>query len=60
MLFSLKQIEGLEFVFIDLPKFKPQNRAEKKLHELCLHFLTEINASTKAGERVDEFEMSNG
>jgi predicted transposase/invertase (TIGR01784 family) len=41
-----KQIEGLEFVFIELPKFKPQNRAEKKLHELWLRFLTEINEST--------------
>jgi predicted transposase/invertase (TIGR01784 family) len=42
-----KQIEGLEFLFVELPKFKPQNRAEKKLHELCLRFLTEINESTK-------------
>jgi len=41
-----KQIKGLEFVFIELPKFKPQNRAEKKLHELWLRFLTEINEST--------------
>jgi len=44
---SEKQIEGLEFIFIELPKFKPQNRAEKKLHELWLRFLTEINESTK-------------
>jgi len=42
-----KQIEGLEFIFIELPKFKPLNRAEKKLHELWLRFLTEINESTK-------------
>jgi predicted transposase/invertase (TIGR01784 family) len=42
-----KQIKGLEFVFIELPKFKPQNRAEQKLHELWLRFLTEINESTK-------------
>jgi predicted transposase/invertase (TIGR01784 family) len=42
-----KQIEGLEFLFVELPKFKPQNRAEKKLHELWLRFLTEINESTK-------------
>jgi len=42
-----KQIEGLEFLFIELPKFKPQNRAEKKLHELWLRFLTEINENTK-------------
>jgi predicted transposase/invertase (TIGR01784 family) len=41
-----KQIKGLEFVFVELPKFKPQNRAEKKLHELWLRFLTEINEST--------------
>ncbi|MDR1226043.1 MAG: Rpn family recombination-promoting nuclease/putative transposase [Prevotellaceae bacterium] len=40
-----KQIKGLEFVFIELPKFKPQNRAEKKLHELWLRFLTEVNES---------------
>jgi len=42
-----KQIEGLEFVFIELPKFKPQNRAERKLQELWLRFLTEINEATK-------------
>ena len=41
-----KQIEGLEFLFVELPKFKPQNRVEKKLHELWLRFLTEINEST--------------
>jgi len=34
-----EQIEGLEFVFIELPKFKPSNRGEKKLHELWLDFL---------------------
>ena len=42
-----KQIKGLEFVFIELPKFKPQNRAEKKLHDLWLRFLTEINEMTE-------------
>ena len=41
-----KQIEGLEFAFVELPKFKPQNRSEKKLHELWLRFLTEINENT--------------
>jgi len=41
-----KQIEGLEFLFIELPKFKPLNLAEKKLHELWLRFLTEINENT--------------
>jgi len=42
-----KQIEGLEFLFVELPKFTPQNRAEKKLHELWLRFLTEVNENTK-------------
>ena len=42
-----KQIKGLEFLFVELPKFRPQNRAEKKLHELWLRFLTEINESTR-------------
>jgi len=41
-----KQIKGLEFLFVELPKFKPQNRAEKKLQELWLRFLTEVNEST--------------
>jgi len=42
-----KQIEGLEFLFVELPKFKPLDRAEKKLHELWLRFLTEINEVTE-------------
>jgi predicted transposase/invertase (TIGR01784 family) len=42
-----KQIKGLEFVFIELPKFKPQGRAEKKLHDLWLSFLTNIDGTTK-------------
>ena len=42
-----KQIEGLEFLFVELPKFKPQNRAEQKLHDLWLRFLTEINENTR-------------
>ena len=42
-----RQIEGLEFVFIELPKFRPQNRAEKKLHELWLLFLTGIDVGTE-------------
>ena len=51
-----KQIEGLEFLFLELPKFKPQNRAEKKLHELWMRFLTEINERT---EKVPEELLEN-
>jgi len=42
-----KQIKGLEFLFVELPKYKPQNRVERKLHDLWLRFLTEINETTK-------------
>ena len=41
-----KQIKGLEFLYVELPKFKSQNRAEKKLHQLWMRFLTEINEKT--------------
>ena len=44
---SQKQIEGLEFVFLELPKFKPLNRADRKLHELWLRFLTEVNEKSE-------------
>jgi flagellar biosynthesis/type III secretory pathway protein FliH len=46
----------LEFLFIELPKFKPQNRAERKLHELWLRFLTEINENT---EEIPEELLKN-
>jgi predicted transposase/invertase (TIGR01784 family) len=41
-----QQIEGLEFVFVELPKFKARNLTEKKLQVLWLRFLTEIDEST--------------
>ena len=40
-------IEGLRFVFVELPKFKPKTIAEKKMAVLWLRFLTEINGNTK-------------
>ncbi len=36
------KLEGLEFVFVELPKFKPKNVTEKKMAALWLRFLTEI------------------
>jgi predicted transposase/invertase (TIGR01784 family) len=47
ILHTEKQIEGLEFIFVELPKFKPENKAEKKLHELWMRFLTEIDEDTE-------------
>lgn len=40
-----RQIKGLEMVFVELPKFKPSNRAERKLRDLWLEFLTEVGGS---------------
>ena len=42
-----KRIEGLELIFIELPKFRPDNRAEKKLYDLWLTFLTQIHEDSK-------------
>ena len=39
-------IEGLRFVFVELPKFKPQTIKEKKMAVLWLRFLTEIGRDT--------------
>lgn len=36
----------ISMVFIVLPNFKPQNRAVKKMHDLWLRFLTEIDENT--------------
>lgn len=44
---SNEQLHGLEFVFIELDKFKAQNITEKKLQVLWLRFMTEITESTK-------------
>lgn len=40
-------IEGLRFIFIELPKFKPVTMAEKKMAVLWLRFLTEIDEKTE-------------
>lgn len=42
-----KKIEGLEFVFVELPKFKAKNLTERKLQVLWLRFLTEIEDKTE-------------
>ena len=40
-------IDGLRLVFVELPKFKPQNIAERKMMVLWLRFLTEIDRDTE-------------
>ena len=39
-------IEGLRFIFIELPKFTPKNYGDKKMQVLWLRYLTEINEQT--------------
>jgi predicted transposase/invertase (TIGR01784 family) len=41
------RIEGIELIFVELPKFKPQRRAEKKFEQLWLLLLTAINEKTQ-------------
>ena len=40
-------IEGLHFVFVELPKFTPETYKEKKMHVLWLRYLTEIDEKTR-------------
>ena len=40
-------IDGLHLIFVELPKFKPQNYSEKRMQVLWLRFLTEINDKTQ-------------
>jgi len=44
---SSKVLEGLEFVFMEIPKFKPANYNEKRLQVLWMRYLSEIKDSTE-------------
>lgn len=48
---NAKTIEGLQLIFVELPKFKPQNIGQKKLNVLWLRYLSEIKNGT---EMMDE------
>lgn len=53
-------IEGLRFIFIELPKFTPKNYGDKKMQVLWLRYLTEINEKTREvpGELLENPEIS--
>lgn len=53
---SDKVIDGLQLIFVELPKFTPHNYAEKKMQVLWLRYLTEINENTR---KVPEELLSN-
>ena len=42
-----KVLDGLHLIFVELPKFRPGNLAEKKMQVLWLRFLTEIDEKTR-------------
>ena len=42
-----KIIEGLRFIFIELPKFTPKAYGDKKMQVLWLRYLTEIDEDTR-------------
>ena len=53
---SDKVINGLQLIFVELPKFTPHTYSEKKMQVLWLRYLTEINERTR---EVPEELMSN-
>lgn len=53
---SDKVIDGLQLIFVELPKFTPHSYAEKKMQVLWLRYLTEINEQTR---EVPEELMTN-
>ena len=44
---SDKVIDGLQLVFVELPKFRPHTITEKKMQVLWLRYLTEIDENTE-------------
>ena len=55
-----EQLKGLEFVFIELPKFKAQTYSEKRMQVLWLRFLTEVNEElqTVPTELFENYEIN--
>ena len=53
-------IDGLQLVFIELPKFQPHTFSERKMQVLWLRFLTEINENTTEApaEMLENPELS--
>ena len=44
-------IEGLRFIFIELPKFTPKHYGDKRMQVLWLRYLTEINEQNRPTRR---------
>lgn len=66
---SQKVIDGLQLIFVELPKFTPHSYSEKKMQVLWLRYLTEIDdktvevsqellANSEVGKAVKALEQS--
>ena len=53
---SGKRLQGLEFVFVELPKFQPEKILDKPMADLWLRFLTEIEDES---ETIPEALLNN-
>ena len=51
-------IRGIEIVCVELPKFKPENYAQRKMLQLWQEFLTSINAKT-GEENITDAMLEN-
>ncbi len=51
-----KTLEGLEFVFVELPKFKTTTQTDKRMAALWLRFMNEIGEVT---EQIPDPELQN-
>jgi predicted transposase/invertase (TIGR01784 family) len=50
-----RRLEGLELIFVELPKFRPSTRTDKRLQVLWLRFMRELNDRThQASEELLE------
>jgi predicted transposase/invertase (TIGR01784 family) len=50
-----KQLKGLEFIFVELLKFKPENMVSKRLNILWLRFLKEMKDKKRGIDIPQEF-----
>ncbi len=50
-----KQLKGLEFIFVELPKFKPEKMVAKRLNVLWLRFLKEMKDKKRGIDIPQEF-----
>jgi predicted transposase/invertase (TIGR01784 family) len=52
-----KVLKGLEFVFVEIPKFKASKFSEKRLQALWLRYLSETESNDSAGISPDLMEI---